>query len=179
MKQQDKETSLADDIARIIGTYNEEVVSPFFYKAVDVGRGLANIPLRASGFDELEEPTEEDIENRGKITRQVSESIAGALFLDPEEVYDEEGEVREAETYAGMAGQFGAERCEFGDASIQLYMLPRVPLTIVIWAKDEQFRARASILFDQTAASHLPLDALGAAVNLAVDALVKAGTESN
>ena len=109
MKQQDKETSLADDIARIIGTYNEEVVSPFFYKAVDVGRGLANIPLRASGFDELEEPTEEDIENRGKITRQVSESIAGALFLDPEEVYDEEGEVREAETYAGMAGQFGAE----------------------------------------------------------------------
>ena len=77
------------------------------------------------------------------------------------------------------AGRFGAKRCEFGDASIQLYVLPRVPLTIVIWAKDEQFQARASILFDQTAASHLPLDALGAAVNLAVDALVKATGGSN
>jgi len=77
------------------------------------------------------------------------------------------------------AGRFDAKRCEFGDASIQLYVLPRVPLTIVIWAKDEEFKARASILFDQTAASHLPLDALGAAVNLTVDALVEAGAESN
>jgi hypothetical protein len=42
----------------------------------------------------------------------------------------------------------------------------------VIWQKDEEFDARASILFDQTAASHLPLDALLVAVNLTVDALV-------
>lgn len=77
------------------------------------------------------------------------------------------------------AGQFDAKRCEFGDASIQLYVLPRIPLTIVIWAKDEQFQARASILFDQTAASHVPLDALWAAVNLTVDMLVKTAGESN
>ena len=38
--------------------------------------------------------------------------------------------------------------------------------------------ARASILFDQTAASQLPLDALLAAVNLAVGALLKNITES-
>ncbi len=78
-----------------------------------------------------------------------------------------------------IAERFDAERCEFGDASIQLYVLPRVPLTIVIWSKDEEFDARASILFDQTAASHLPLDALGTAVNLAVEALVKAVTGGN
>jgi hypothetical protein len=77
------------------------------------------------------------------------------------------------------AERFDAKRCEFGDASIRLYILPRVPLTIVIWAKDEQFQARASILFDQTAASHMPLDALWAAVNLAVEALVRAGTGSD
>ena len=77
------------------------------------------------------------------------------------------------------AGRFGAKRCEFGDASIQLYVLPRVPLTIVIWAKDEQFQARASILFDRTAASHLPLDALGAAVNLTVEALIRAAGSGN
>lgn len=76
------------------------------------------------------------------------------------------------EALYGIAKQFDAKRCEFGDASIQLYMLPRIPLTIVIWAKDEQFQARASILFDQTAASHVPLDALWAAVNLTVDMLV-------
>jgi len=72
-----------------------------------------------------------------------------------------------------IAEKFDAKRCEFGDASIELYVLPRIPLTIVIWRSDEEFGARASILFDQTAASHLPLDALSAAVNLTVEALVK------
>ena len=71
------------------------------------------------------------------------------------------------------SAQLGAERYEFGDASICLYMLPRLPLTIVIWGRDEEFEARASILFDQTAASQLPLDALLAAVNLTVGALLK------
>jgi hypothetical protein len=73
-----------------------------------------------------------------------------------------------------VSERFGAKRCEFGDASIELYVLPRIPLKIVIWRSDEEFDARASILFDQTAASHLPLDALGALVNLTVEALVKA-----
>jgi len=72
------------------------------------------------------------------------------------------------------AKQFDARRCEFGDASVQLYVLPRIPITAVVWRADEEFPARASILFDQTAAAHLPLDALQAAVNLTVEALVEA-----
>jgi len=78
------------------------------------------------------------------------------------------------ETLYQITERFDAERREFGDSSIELYVLPRVPLTVVIWAKNEEFPARASILFDKTAASQLPLDALGTAVNLAVKALVKA-----
>ncbi len=66
-----------------------------------------------------------------------------------------------------------AARCDFGDASLRLFILPRIPVTFVIWAGDEEFSARASILFDQTAGEQLPLDALGAAVNLAVNTLVK------
>ncbi|MHC4423806.1 MAG: DUF3786 domain-containing protein [Planctomycetota bacterium] len=72
-----------------------------------------------------------------------------------------------------------AKKYDFGDASVQLLVLPRIPLTFVIWAGDEEFDARASILFDETAGSHLLLDALLAAVNLAVDALVKAVEESS
>jgi hypothetical protein len=78
-----------------------------------------------------------------------------------------------------VSAQLGAERCEFGDASICLYMLPRLPLTIVIWGRDEEFEARASILFDQTAASQLPLDALLAAVNLTVGALLEKASENS
>jgi len=78
-----------------------------------------------------------------------------------------------------VSAQLDAERCEFGDASIRLYILPRLPLTIVIWGRDEEFEARASILFDQTAASQLPLDALLAAVNLTVGALIKNTSENS
>lgn len=67
-----------------------------------------------------------------------------------------------------------AEPAEFGDASIQLRILPRVPVTIVIWGRCEEFEARASILFDKTAADQLPLDALLAVVNLGVKALTEA-----
>lgn len=72
-----------------------------------------------------------------------------------------------------------AKKCEFGDASIEFTVLPRIPLTIVVWGGDEEFNARASILFDQTAGSHLPLDALLAAVNLSVEALIKVSAGEN
>ncbi len=90
-------------------------------------------------------------------TRQLEETFGKS----PEQLYE-------------VSKKFDAKRCEFGDASIELYALPRIPLTIVIWRGDEEFDARASILFDQTAGTHLPLDALGALANLTVKALVRA-----
>lgn len=72
-----------------------------------------------------------------------------------------------------IAYRFNAHRCEFGDVSIRLNVLPRLPLTIIIWSKCEEFSARSSILFDKNAASQMPLDALLVAVNLTVDALIK------
>jgi hypothetical protein len=74
----------------------------------------------------------------------------------------------------GLIDRFSAKKYKFGDAAIELYILPRVALTIVIWRGDDQFPARASILFDQTAASQLPLDALWAAANLTIKKLIEA-----
>ena len=90
-----------------------------------------------------------------------TEKLEEAFGKSPESLYE-------------VLERFDAKRCEFGDASIELYALPRIPLKIVIWRSDEEFDARASILFDQTAGTHMPLDALGALANLAVKALVKA-----
>ena len=67
----------------------------------------------------------------------------------------------------------GARKCEFGDASVEVLLFPRVPVTFVIWGSDEDFDARASILFDSTVSDQLPLDALHAGVNLAVNAMTK------
>jgi hypothetical protein len=71
-----------------------------------------------------------------------------------------------------------AEKSDFGDASVRLRVLPRLPITIVIWGRCEEFEARASILFDKTAADQLPLDALLAAVDLGVRALAEAVSDS-
>lgn len=71
------------------------------------------------------------------------------------------------------------KKCDFGDAAVEMLMVPRIPVTFVIWAGDEEFESRASILFDQSAGQQLPLDALLAGVNLAVDAVIKSvGTDS-
>ena len=73
-----------------------------------------------------------------------------------------------------LTDKFNAEPYNFGDASIRLLILPRIPLTIVVWRRCDEFPARATFLFDQTAAEHLPLDALWTAVKLAVNTLIQA-----
>jgi hypothetical protein len=57
----------------------------------------------------------------------------------------------------------------YGDAAIELSVLPRIPVTLVVWAADEEFPARASILLDRTAVVQLPIDALFATVTLTID----------
>ena len=60
----------------------------------------------------------------------------------------------------------------FGDASIELLVLPRIPLTLVLWAADEESPARGSIFFDQSAPMHLPLDVLFAIAALTIDGVL-------
>jgi hypothetical protein len=74
-------------------------------------------------------------------------------------------------TEAGL--KLGGKRLEFADSSIILNILPKVPIYIVLWGSDDEFNAKASILFDSTAADQIPLDALLTAANLAVNALIK------
>ncbi len=62
----------------------------------------------------------------------------------------------------------------FGDASIELSVLPRISLTIIIWAADEEFPARASVLFDRSASAHLPLDVLFVVATLTIRTVVSA-----
>ncbi|OHB63586.1 MAG: hypothetical protein A2Y77_05185 [Planctomycetes bacterium RBG_13_62_9] len=72
-----------------------------------------------------------------------------------------------------QAGQvLNAAPRAFGDASIELLVLPRIPVTLVIWAADEEFPARASILFDQNATVQLPLDVLFATAVLTINVVL-------
>lgn len=94
-----------------------------------------------------------------------TDKLARAFGQSPERLYK-------------AAAQFNAKQTEFGDAAIELPVLPRLPVVFVIWGGDDEFPPRASILFDQTATAQLPLDALLTAVNLAVDAVIQASEQS-
>ena len=89
-----------------------------------------------------------------------TDQLAEAFGEHPEKLY------RAAES-------FNAVKRDYGDTSVEILILPRLPVTIVIWSGDDEFEARASILFDQTADEQLALDALGAAVNFTVSSLIK------
>ena len=52
----------------------------------------------------------------------------------------------------------GGERLNYGDCSVRLFPFPRVPVALVVWKGDEEFPARANILFDSTCSVHLPTD---------------------
>jgi hypothetical protein len=46
--------------------------------------------------------------------------------------------------------------------------LPKVPTTVLLWTADDEFPARADLLFDATCSQHLPLDILWSVAMLSV-----------
>jgi len=47
-----------------------------------------------------------------------------------------------------------------GDASYTFRALPQLPVAVVWWAGDDEFPAKASVLFDETSSHYLPTDGL-------------------
>lgn len=72
---------------------------------------------------------------------------------------------------------FDAKPQTFGDASIEVLVLPRIPMTFIIWRADEEFPARGSILFDQSASDQMPLDGLYAVTSFAAKRILNAASE--
>jgi len=55
---------------------------------------------------------------------------------------------------------------KLGDAAICLPVFPRVPVTLILWEKDDEFPAEIKVNFDSTVSGHLPLDIIWATVNV-------------
>lgn len=62
----------------------------------------------------------------------------------------------------------GARILDMADASIELLPLPKVPVTLILWMEDEEFPARADLLFDSTCEIHLPLDIIWSVAMMSV-----------
>ncbi|MBW1673440.1 MAG: DUF3786 domain-containing protein [Deltaproteobacteria bacterium] len=74
------------------------------------------------------------------------------------------GEDREGFLAAGK--RLNGRVKHLGDAAIHLPVLPRVPVTLILWTKDDEFPAQITVNFDSTISSHLPLDIIWAMINV-------------
>lgn len=85
-----------------------------------------------------------------------------------------------AEAVAALGGRAldPAELATNADAAWVVPALPRVPVTMLWWDADEEFSARSELLFDTTAASHLPTDGC-AVLGSWLTSRVIAGVESS
>jgi hypothetical protein len=62
--------------------------------------------------------------------------------------------------FVRVAVRFGGRQVSHGDVAMELAPFPRLPVTLVFWCEDEEFPARAYLLFDDTCEKHLPADIL-------------------
>lgn len=64
------------------------------------------------------------------------------------------------DTFLARGRTLGGQPLLWGDASVQLYPVPRVPVALVCWAGDEDFPFKTSVLFDRSCSLQLPTDML-------------------
>jgi len=62
------------------------------------------------------------------------------------------------EKFVELARAVGGEVAAYGDTSVTIPVLPRAPITYVIWSGDEEFPASGNVLFDASAPNYLPTE---------------------
>jgi len=67
---------------------------------------------------------------------------------------------KDAAGFLKRGRDLGGKQLSYGDASVELFPFPRIPVALILWQEDEEFPSRADILFDSTCEFHLALDIL-------------------
>lgn len=78
-----------------------------------------------------------------------------------EEIFGED-----SDAFLSAGRKLNGEVKKLGDAGICLPVFPRVPVTLILWVKDDEFPAEIKVGFDSTISSHLPLDIIWAMINV-------------
>jgi Domain of unknown function (DUF3786) len=71
-------------------------------------------------------------------------------------------------TFIKKGEKLCAAMMNYGDASVKLFPLPRIPVILVLWIEDEEFPSRADLLLDSSCEMHLPLDIIWSIAMLSV-----------
>lgn len=72
------------------------------------------------------------------------------------------------EAFLARGAALGGEPAKGGDAAVRLLPFPRMPVLLALWLTDEEFSARADLLFDSTCVLQLPTDILWSVAMMSV-----------
>jgi hypothetical protein len=78
---------------------------------------------------------------------------------------------RDAFLESGVA--MGGKAEEYGNASFTLLVLPRVPITFILWEGDEEFSPSVRTLFNPTISGYLPLEDIVVVSKLAATRIIR------
>lgn len=73
--------------------------------------------------------------------------------------------------------KLGAKKYSAGDIGLEIAILPNVPVVLILWLKDEEFKADASILFDYSATKELHVEDLAALCSMVADEMIRVAKE--
>jgi hypothetical protein len=80
---------------------------------------------------------------------------------------------RDLKGFRKAAESLGGEAQSLADVAFRIPAFPKVPLYYLLWAGDEEFEPRLSVLFDRSIESHLSADAVWGVVALVSESLLK------
>ncbi|MGC2061538.1 MAG: DUF3786 domain-containing protein [Thermodesulfovibrionales bacterium] len=66
----------------------------------------------------------------------------------------------DTEGFLNKGISLGGKKVCHGDAAIQFFPLPRIPVVLILWRGDDEFPPGADLLFDTTAETQLAIDVL-------------------
>jgi hypothetical protein len=80
---------------------------------------------------------------------------------------------RDPEGFRIAAARLGGTPIDGGDAAVELWPFPKIPLYLILWAADAEFDASLSVLFDRSIERHLAADGIWGLVNLVCGCLLE------
>ena len=63
--------------------------------------------------------------------------------------------VKEPHLLVAAAGKLGGHKADYGDVAVTINAFSYVPITLVLWRGDKEFKPEGNILFDSTIADYL------------------------
>ncbi len=95
----------------------------------------------------------------------------GPHKLPEEEIIKRFG--KNPKAFIELGKQIGGKCVDFGDAAIELKILPRIPIICILYIEDEEFSAKVNYLFDSSLKDQFPLDIILALVLMTSKKLIQ------